>query len=85
MQQQKPRIAKKQIQILKNQFKKMENYLEVQWIGLWASTAGNMVLIPGQGTKILQAVQHGQKKKKKQLKNKVVQPSILAFHEILYC
>ena len=63
MQQQKPRIAKKQIQILKNQFKKMENYLEVQWIGLWASTAGNMVLIPGQGTKILQAVQHGQKKK----------------------
>ena len=84
MQQQKPRIAKKQIQILKNQFKKMENYLEVQWIGLWASTAGNMVLIPGQGTKILQAVQHGQKKKK-QLKNKVVQPSILAFHEILYC
>ena len=63
MQQQKPRIAKKQIQILKNQFKKMENYLEVQWIGLWASTAGNMVLIPGQGPKILQAVQHGQKKK----------------------
>ena len=42
----------------------MENYLEVQWIGLWAFTAGNMVLIPGQGTKILQAVQHGKKKKK---------------------
>ena len=47
-----------QIQIFKNQFKKMENYLEVQWLGLRASTAGDMVLIPGQGTKILQAVQH---------------------------
>ena len=52
----------------------MENYLEVQWLGLRASTAGDMVLIPGQGTKILQAVQHAPPppQKKNQLKKKVV-------------
>ena len=37
--------------------------LVVQWLGLRASTARGMDLIPGQGTKIPQAVQCGQKKK----------------------
>ena len=27
--------------------------LVVQWLGLWVSTAGGVVLIPGWGTKIL--------------------------------
>ena len=39
------------------------NSLSVQWLGLHAPTAGGMGSIPGQGTKILQAVQHGQKNK----------------------
>ena len=43
------------------------NSLAVQWLGLHASTAGGMRSIPGQGTKILQAVRCGQKKKKKRL------------------
>ena len=38
--------------------------LMVQWLGLCASTAGGVGSIPGQGTKILKAMQHGQKKKK---------------------
>ena len=38
--------------------------LAVQCLGLCASTAGGMGLIPGQGTKILRAVQHSQKKNK---------------------
>ena len=38
--------------------------LAVQWLGLHASTAGGTGLIPGQGTKIPQAVQRGQKIKK---------------------
>ena len=36
------------------------NSLVVQWLGLCASTAGGTGLIPGQGTKILQAAQRGQ-------------------------
>ena len=32
------------------------NYLEVQWLGLHASTAGDMGLMLGQGTKIPHAV-----------------------------
>ena len=41
------------------------NSLVVQWLGLHASTAGAgaMGLIPGLGTKIPQALWHGQKKK----------------------
>ena len=35
----------------------------VQWLGLHASTVGGPGLIPGQGTKILQAAWCGQKKK----------------------
>jgi len=37
----------------------------VQWVGLHASTAGGMGVIPGQGTKILYALQQSQKKNKK--------------------
>ena len=39
--------------------------LAVQWLGLHASTAGDQGLIHDWGTKILQAVWHGQKKKSK--------------------
>ena len=35
----------------------------IQWLGLRTFTAEGPVLIPGQRTKIPQAVQHGQKKK----------------------
>ena len=38
------------------------NFLVVQWLGICASTAGGPGLIPGQGTKILQAAQCGPKK-----------------------
>ena len=34
----------------------------VQWLGLCASSAGGLGSIPGQGTRILQATWHGQKK-----------------------
>ena len=37
----------------------------VQWLGLCALTAEVLGSIPGQGTKIPQAMQHDQKKKKK--------------------
>ena len=38
----------------------------VQWLGLHASTAGGMGVIPGQGTKILYALQQSQNKQKQQ-------------------
>ena len=41
------------------------NSLAVQWLGLHASSAGGMGLIPGWGTKISHAVWCSQKKKKK--------------------
>ena len=41
------------------------NSLEVQWLGLRAFTAAGPGSIHGQGTKILQSAQRGQKKKKK--------------------
>ena len=41
------------------------NSLAVQWLRLSVSTVGDMGSIPGRWTKILQAVQCGQKKKKK--------------------
>ena len=44
------------------------NSLAVQWLGLCDFTATEGVgLIPGWGTKILQAVQSGQKRKKKKI------------------
>lgn len=36
----------------------------MQWLGLYASIVGGMGSISGTGTKILQAIQHGQRKKK---------------------
>ena len=51
------------------------NSLVVQWLGLCASTAGGPGLISGWGTKILQAVRCGQKKKKKW--SKVITKSLL--------
>ena len=39
--------------------------LEVQWLGLDASTAGGTGSIPGQGTKMPHAAQHGQTKPNK--------------------
>ena len=48
-------------------FKKVRegNSLVVQWLGLGGLTAEGPGSIPGRGTKISQATQHGQKKKKK--------------------
>ena len=42
-----------------------------QWLRPYASTAGDMSLIPGWGTKILHATQHCQKKKKKKKRDRV--------------
>ena len=42
--------------------KKLGDSLAVQWLGLGAFSAGGAGSIPGQGIKILQAMQHGQKK-----------------------
>ena len=44
---------------------KMGNSLVVQWLGLHASIAGGPGSIPCQGTNIPQAVQNGQRKKKR--------------------
>ena len=41
------------------------NSWAIQWLGLYASTAEGKGLIPGQRTKIPQAVWHGQKTPKK--------------------
>ena len=41
------------------------NFLVVQWLGLGTFIAGTQVQFPGRGTKIPQAKQCGQKKKKK--------------------
>ena len=46
------------------------NSLMVQWLGLYASTAGGTGSIPDQGSKILQAAGWGQKKEKKENGNK---------------
>ena len=43
---------------------KVGNSPVVQWLGLRVLTAEGLGSIPGQGTKIPQAVWHGQKKKK---------------------
>ena len=53
------------------------NSLVVQCLGLHASTAGGKGSIPGQGTKIQQAVQHGQKMKKEKY-------AIMTAHEIIF-
>ena len=40
------------------------NFLAIQWLGLQASTAGDMGSIPGQGTRIPHAAWHGPKQNK---------------------
>ena len=45
----------------------MGNFLAVQWLGLCTFTAEGTGSIPGQGTKIPQAVRRSQKKKEKNL------------------
>ena len=52
---------------LKNN-KKFGNSLAVQWLGLYASTAGGPGSIPGQGTKIPRAMWNAKKMKTKILK-----------------
>ena len=51
---------------------KQGNCLSVQWLGLSASTTRGTDLIPGQGTKILDSSQGGQRKKKKTLQNRTI-------------
>ena len=43
----------------------------VQWLGLGTFTAKGAGSIPGQGTKILQAEQRGQKEKEKKIESSV--------------
>ena len=43
----------------------IRNFLEVKWLALRTFSAQGVGSIPGQGTKILQAVWCGQKKKKR--------------------
>ena len=68
--------------------------LVVQWLGLRASTAGGMGLIPGQGTKIPYAGCSTAKKKKKKNEGEIMTftnkqklrefiPFILALQEVL--
>ena len=49
---------------------KRRESLVVQWLGFGTLTAGSLGLIPGHGTKILQAAHPGQKKKKKRRKGR---------------
>ena len=51
--------------------KKLGNFLVVQWLGLSASIMGVPGSIPSQVTKIPQTTQHGKKKKKKKVNNKI--------------
>jgi len=44
---------------------KIKNFLVVQWFGLLSSIVRRPGLIPGWGTKILQAVLHRKKKKRR--------------------
>ena len=50
----------------------------VRWLGLHASTAGGTDLIPSCGTKILHAMQYGQKEKKKHPKTNKYQKSTVS-------
>ena len=55
-----------QLEHKKRTFKSaLGNSLVVQWLGLCAFTAEGPGSVSGQGTKIPQATQHSQKKKKK--------------------
>ena len=63
-----------QIQIDNIRNERGETSLAVQWLRIHASTAGGTGSIPGQGTKILNALQCGQKKKEKEMKEETLQP-----------
>ena len=52
----------------------MGTFLAVQWLRFYASSSGGTGSVPGQGTKIPHATQHGKKKKKKKV-----------FTELLLC
>ena len=54
------------------------NSLAVQWLGLCAFIAEGPGSIPGQGTKIPQAVQCSQKKKKNPILHGVIETQMLA-------
>ena len=47
--------------------RKLGTSLVVQWLRLRASTVGSLGSIPGLGTEILHAVQHGQKEIRRKL------------------
>ena len=53
----------------------------VQWLGLGAFAAAGMGAIPGRGTKIPQAVQRGQKKKKLSMDSSEFKQSMLRSSE----
>ena len=62
-------MAMKRNYLLMHEKTWIRNSLVVQWLGLHALTAEGPGSIPGRGTKIPQAVQHGKKPPKKQNKN----------------
>ena len=56
-------ISRAGLNILLKNSSTLRSSLVVQWLRLCTSTVGAMGLTPGRGTKILQAMRHGQKKK----------------------
>ena len=58
-----PWISRAGLNILLKNSSTLRSSLVVQWLRLCTSTVGAMGLTPGRGTKILQAMRHGQKKK----------------------
>ena len=61
---------KSRLQVLSEIWKLTGNSLVVKWLGHWTLTAKNWGSIPGRRTKILQATQYGQKKKRVREKNR---------------
>ena len=55
-------------------WKRVGNYLAVQWLGKHAFIAESMDLIPGGGTKILQATRPKQKQKQKNVEKSKTYP-----------
>ena len=58
-------VLKSELSRHEKTWRSLGNSLAVQWLGLCAFTAEGLGSIPDLGTKILQAMRHGQKKKKK--------------------
>ena len=44
----------------------------MHWLRFCASTAGGMGSVPGRGTKIFHAARHGQKKRKEEMRYKIM-------------